>query len=165
MSENQNTTPSEKKDIFDKIMSLPVLRLFEKPYKKFKDVLLYLFFGVLTTVINLVTFWFLGTKLDLNIHLANIVAWIVAVIFAYVTNRTWVFKEHAHGSKAIIKEILGFGAGRLFTLGVEEVMLIVFVDIMKFNENIVKLIGQVAVVVLNYIISKLFVFKKKGEKK
>lgn len=165
MSE-QNTIPEEIKDrdIFDKIMSLPVLRLFEKPYRKYKDVLLYLFFGVLTTLINLVVFWLMGTKLSINIHISNSVAWVVAVLFAYVTNRTWVFKQHAHGSSAVIKEILSFAAGRLFTFGVEEAMLFLFVDLLDFNKNVIKIIAQVAVVVLNYVISKLFVFKKDKEK-
>ncbi len=164
MSENEIKSTTEKRDIFDKIMSLPLLRLFEKPYKKYKDVLLYLFFGVLTTVISLLSFWFFGTTLSLNIHVANVISWILAVAFAYVTNRTWVFKEHAHGSKAIFKEIIDFAAGRLFTLGVEELMLFVFVDLLDFDKNIIKLICQVVVVILNYVISKLFVFKKKEDK-
>ncbi len=163
-NEITSSAPKERQDIFDKIMALPVFRIFEKPYKKYKDVLLYLFFGVLTTLINLAVFWLMGTKLSLNIHLSNGVAWTVAVIFAYVTNRTWVFKEHADGKTGIIKEMLGFGAGRLFTLGVEELMLIVFVDLLRFNKNIIKLIAQVAVVILNYVVSKLFVFKKDSVK-
>lgn len=165
MSGNLNV-PSEgqKRDIFDKIMSLPLLRLFEKPYKRYKDVLLYLFFGVLTTLINLIAYWVMGTKLCINIHISNVTAWVVAVIFAYVTNRTWVFKEHAHGAHAIGKEICSFSAGRLFTLGVEELMLLLFVDLLSFNKNVIKIIGQVAVVILNYVISKLFVFKKDKDK-
>lgn len=163
-NEITSSAPEERRDIFDKIMALPVLRIFEKPYKKYKNVLLYLFFGVLTTLINIAVFWFMGTGLSLNIHLSNGVAWTVAVIFAYVTNRTWVFKEHAEGRTGIIKEILGFGAGRLFTLGVEELMLIVFVDLLRFNKNIIKLIAQVVVVILNYVVSKLFVFKKDSVK-
>ncbi len=163
-NEITSSAPKERQDIFDKIMALPVFRIFEKPYKKYKDVLLYLFFGVLTTLINLAVFWLMGTKLSLNIHLSNGVAWTVAVIFAYVTNRTWVFKEHADGKTGIIKEMLGFGAGRLFTLGVEELMLIVFVDLLRFNKNIIKLIAQVAVVILNYVVSKLFVFNKDSVK-
>lgn len=150
-----------KEDIFDRIMKLPFFKLFEKPYKKHKDVLLYLFFGVLTTAINYLVFWLLGENMaGLNVHAANIIAWIIAVAFAYVTNRTWVFKEHAGDARGIVREIAEFAGGRLFTLGFEELMLLVFVTWLGFKELIIKLIAAVGVIILNYVISKLIVFKK-----
>ena len=156
--------PDNSEDIFDRIMALPFFRLFEKPYKKYKDILLYLFFGALTTLVNFVVFFLLGENVaGLNVHIANSVAWVAGVAFAYVTNRTWVFKEHADTKDGIIKEALSFTGGRLFTYGFEEAMLLVFVTWLKFDEVIIKIIAAVGVVVLNYIISKLIVFKK-GEK-
>lgn len=161
--ENNNIEHSNE-DIFDRIMRLPFFRLFEKPYKKYKDILLYLFFGVLTTALNYLAFWFFGRGVvGLNVHPANIIAWIIGVAFAYATNRTWVFKAHADTTKGITKEIASFTGGRLFTLGFEELMLLVFVTWLHFNEFIIKIIAAVGVVILNYIISKLIVFKKGKE--
>lgn len=148
-------------DIFDRIMHLPFFRLFEKPYKKYKDVLLYLFFGVLTTAINYLFYWLLGEDVaGLNVHAANVIAWVISVAFAYVTNRTWVFKAHAQTAGGIVKEITEFAGGRLFTLGFEELMLLIFVTWLDFNEYVIKLIAAVGVVILNYVISKLIVFRK-----
>ena len=164
MTENEKILQTEKTDIFDRIMALPFFRLFEKPYKQYKDILLYLFFGVLTTLVNFVVFFLLGEKVaGLNVHIANSIAWVAGVAFAYVTNRTWVFKEHAETRNGIIKEALSFTGGRLFTYGFEEAMLLIFVTWLKFDEVIIKIIAAVGVVVLNYIISKLIVFKKDGK--
>ena len=161
MTDSDNNLQTEKTDIFDRIMALPFFDLFEKPYKKYKDILLYLFFGVLTTLVNFVVFFLLGEKVaGLNVHIANSVAWVAGVAFAYVTNRTWVFKEHADTRDGIIKEVLSFTGGRLFTYGFEEAMLLIFVTWLKFDEVIIKIIAAVGVVVLNYIISKVIVFRK-----
>ena len=161
MTDSDNNLQTEKTDIFDRIMALPFFRLFEKPYKEYKDILLYLFFGVLTTLVNFVVFFLLGEKVaGLNVHIANSVAWVAGVAFAYVTNRTWVFKEHADTRDGIIKEVLSFTGGRLFTYGFEEAMLLIFVTWLKFDEVIIKIIAAIGVVVLNYIISKVIVFRK-----
>ncbi len=161
MTDSDNNLQTEKTDIFDRIMALPFFDLFEKPYKKYKDILLYLFFGVLTTLVNFVVFFLLGEKVaGLNVHIANSVAWVAGVAFAYVTNRTWVFKEHADTRDGIIKEVLSFTGGRLFTYGFEEAMLLIFVTWLKFDEVIIKIIAAIGVVVLNYIISKVIVFRK-----
>lgn len=150
-----------KDDIFDRIMGLPLFRLFWKPYRRYKDVLLYLFFGVLTTLINIAAFNLLSNDaVGMNIHAANVIAWILSVAFAYVTNRTWVFKEHAFGAKGIAREIISFAGGRLATLGFEEAMLFVFVTWLDFGKLLIKIIAAVGVVILNYVISKLFVFRR-----
>ena len=86
----------QKKDIFDKIMALPGLNIFESIYYKYKEVLLYLFFGGLTTVISIGSYSYCDVALHMNPLVANIISWILAVLFAYVTNKIWVFNEERH---------------------------------------------------------------------
>lgn len=150
---------SDNLDIFDKIMGLPVLRVFRKPYNQHKSVLLYLFFGGLTTVISIGTFIIFDSYLKMDVLVANLLSWVCAVSFAYVTNRVWVFSSRATG-KAMGQEILSFVGGRLATLGFEELVLWVFVSLLDFNSTLIKILAQVGVLILNYVISKLFVFKK-----
>ena len=146
-------------DIFDRIMGLPGLRVFQKSYKQHKSVLLYLFFGGLTTVISIGTFIAFDSYLNMDVLVANLLSWICAVSFAYVTNRVWVFFSCATG-KAMWREMLSFVGGRVATLGFEELVLWIFVSLLAFNSTIVKILAQVGVLILNYVISKIFVFKK-----
>ena len=128
---------------------------------KYKEVLLYLIFGGLTTVVSLVSYW-LCLKLGIHELIANVISWICAVSFAYVTNAKWVFESKPATAAERVREIVSFFAGRLATLGVEEAIILVFSTWLKFNPMLVKLAGQIVVVILNYVVSKLFVFKKKG---
>ena len=121
----------EKKDIFDKLMHLPVLNILEPFYKKHKEVLMYLFFGGLTFFLNIALYAWLDKGLGMNALIANVICWVVCVL-----------------------------GGRLFTLVVEEAILAVFITWLGFNSMAVKLVAQVVVIVLNYVISKLIVFKK-----
>lgn len=145
---------SDKPDIFDRILSLPLLNRLQKH----RDVLLYLFFGALTTVISIASFMLF----DLITHelVANLISWICAVTFAYVTNRRWVFQSQAKG-KHCLREMGAFFAGRLATLGLEEVLLLVFVTWLQFPGTFIKIGAQILVLILNYVISKLLVFRKK----
>lgn len=150
----------EKKDIFDRIMGLPVLRKFYPLYEKYKSVLLYIFFGGLTTVISVGSFM-LFEYMGIDTLIANFLSWICAVLFAYVTNRIWVFSSRTTGTAAL-RELLSFFGGRVFTLGVEELLLLVFVQWLQLNSTWVKIAAQVIVLVLNYVISKILVFRKKA---
>lgn len=141
-------------------MEFPILRIFEPFYRKYKEVLLYLFFGVLTFIISIVSYGLLAIKLDVLI--ANILSWILAVIFAYITNRVWVFDNIAAKGRNSIYEMLRFITGRIFTLIVEELILYFFITRLEMDKIIVKIIAQIIVIVLNYIISKLLVFNRKG---
>ena len=158
---NNQSNGTEKKDIFDKIMSLKIFSFINPFYKKYKEALLYLFFGVLTTLINIVVFYLFTEIITLDELVANIIAWIIAVLFAYVTNRIWVFSSHCATKAAFLKEILSFYGGRIFTLLVEEGILLIFIKLLSLNSLAVKIVAQVVIIVLNYVISKLFVFKKK----
>ena len=129
---------------------------------KYKEVLLYLIFGGLTTVVSLASFWLCTYPLHINVLISNVISWICAVTFAYFTNAKWVFEAKPATRAEAFRQFVSFYAGRLATLGVEELILLVFVTLLHGNEMIVKLIAQVVVVVLNYVVSKLFVFQKKA---
>jgi len=94
MSNNTDNNMQEiKPDIFDKIMHLPGLRVFEPLYKKYKEVLLYLFFGVLTTVVSIGSYAFFNVTLGINELIANVISWVLAVLFAFFTNRIWCLQH------------------------------------------------------------------------
>ena len=126
-----------------------------KFFNKHKEVILYLVFGVLATLVSISTFYIFSKVLNMHELIANIFSWICAVGFAYYTNSKWVFESNDKGIKSISK----FFVGRLFTLVIEEIILLVFVTVMKFDEMIIKVIAQVIIIILNYVISKWFVFK------
>ena len=139
-------------------------------YLKHKEIINYLIFGVLTTVVSLLTkYLLLFTILDasnpVQLQIAVITSWILACTFAYITNRIWVFESKA---KNIIKEMLKFYTSRLVTLGLEMLILFIFITALKLDSDawviVWTLIAQVAVTIGNYILSKLIVFKKKEEK-
>ena len=145
-------------DIFDKIMHLPIFGFIEPFYKKNKEVLLYLLFGGLTFIVSILSYSFFCMVYSMNELVSNIISWILAVTFAYVTNRTWVFGSNAKGFNAVSKEAVYFYLGRVVTLVIEEIILFVFITIMGFNNILVKVIAQVIIIILNYVISKLAVF-------
>lgn len=171
MQESNRTTNNrpieEKRDIFDKIMSLPVLNIFESFYKKNKSVLLYLFFGVLTTAVSFLTAWVSKDVLeavdfgkDTVSVVSSVFSWICSVTFAYITNRIWVFESKASGKKQLFAEAVSFYGGRVFTLVVETLMMWAGYSLIGVNYWLTKIIANVVVLILNYVISKLFVFKK-----
>lgn len=155
----KNNNPG--KDIFDRIMGLPLLRIFEPFYKKNKSILMYLFFGALTTAVSIGVFFAVGTAMGLNEHIANSVSWIAAVTFAFFTNRTWVFDGKTNSTREFFAQARDFYGGRLFTYFVEEIIILVFVTILNLNQNVIKTVAQIIILVLNYVISKAFVFRKK----
>lgn len=130
-------------------------------YLKYKEVINYLFFGGCTFLVSVVSFYLFNKVLFLNEHFSNVLSWILAVLFAYVTNKTCVFESKTTSKKELLKEISSFFTARLLTLGIEELILFIFVNIFKFDAMIVKIFAQVIVILANYVLSKLFVFKKK----
>lgn len=134
----------------------------------YREQLLYLLFGTLTTAvdwgISFLLYHFWGDAIEKTvylIHAANLLAWGCAVLFAYVTNRKWVFQSTRHGFLPILCELGGFAGGRLFTLCLQEAFFFLFFDLCAFNEYLVKISVAVLVVLLNYIISKLLIFRKR----
>lgn len=136
-------------------------------YLKHKEIINYLIFGVLTTVVSLaVKYLLLFTVLDaengFQLQIAVIISWIAACTFAYITNRIWVFESK---SKEILKEAFKFYAARIATLGLEMLIMFIFVTALGLNSKIWVIVwtvvAQVAIIVGNYILSKLIVFRKK----
>lgn len=136
-----------------------------KYWEKYRSVLLYLVFGVLTTVVNYLVYLPCYNLLHWSASLSNAAAWVVAVAFAYLTNKPFVFDSHDWSAAAVIPELTKFVGTRIASGGMETLILLVAVDILGWNGNIWKLITSVLVVVLNYIGSKLLVFRKKPEKR
>lgn len=127
-----------------------------------KEVILYIVFGVLTTLVSLVTYklcvvTFLNAENALQLQIVNIIAWIVSVTFAYVTNRKFVF-ESKNSNK--LQEASKFVTSRIATLLMDMLIMFIGVTLLKFNDGIIKLISQVVIIVANYVFSKIFVFKK-----
>ncbi len=149
-----------KQDIFDKMMPLPFLQIFEPFYKKYKEVILYLLFGGATFFINLWLFTLLTHVMKMDALVANVIDWIICVLIQFSTNRTWVFNNNVGSTTELIKQIVSFFGWRLLTLIIEESILAVFIVLMNLNSFVVKLSAQVVVIVLNYVISKWFVFRK-----
>ena len=125
------------------------------------EVLSYLIFGVLTTVVNYLVYLPAYNLLGLSAALSNAIAWVVAVAFAYLTNKPFVFKSNDWSAKTVIPEVTKFVGCRVASGAAETLILLVTVDILNWNGNLWKLVTSVLVVVLNYIASKLVVFKKK----
>lgn len=135
--------------------------------KKHKDLLLYLIFGALTTLVNLVVFFVLTQWLVItpdSTLVPNIIANILAILFAFVTNRGLVFHSQKKGAQAILKEAVAFFLGRAITLAFDLIMVYWLVDLLHWPEMPVKLCVTVAVVVGNYLISKLLVFRSTAHK-
>ncbi len=127
---------------------------------RYKDMLLYLVFGVLTTAVNYLVYYPLYNLLGISAAVSNMAAWIVAVLFAFATNKPFVFKSNDWSLKTLWTEFYKFLLCRVGSGVLETLFLLVTVDILKLGGNIMKLIISVVVVVLNYIASRLFVFKK-----
>ena len=128
---------------------------------KYWDILAYLVFGVLTTVVNYLIYLPCLNLLHLSGAVSNAIAWVVAVAFAYVTNKPFVFKSHDWSSKTVIPELTKFVSCRIASGAMETAVIFVCVDCLALNGNVMKLVTSVLVVILNYFASKLLVFRKK----
>ena len=125
------------------------------------DLLVYLVFGGLTTVVNFVVLFPCVNVLGMSPTVGNTVAWIVAVAFAYVTNKPFVFESHDWSMKVVGSELAKFVSTRISSLVIEDAILFVTVQTLGWNLAIWKLVTQVLVIIVNYVGSKLLVFRKK----
>lgn len=128
-------------------------------FNKFREVLMYLVFGVFTTVINILSFYILR-KLSVEVYISNIIAWILSVLFAFITNKLFVFESKVKSKKENIKELISFFGFRILSLGFDMGSMFLLIDILHVGEMISKVLANVLVIILNYIFSKLFIFKK-----
>ncbi len=145
-------------------------------FKKYKEPILYIVFGGVTTLVSLVSFALCNRLLGEGLYLiSNIISWVLAVAVAFVTNKLWVFESKSWAPGVLWRELPAFAGARIFSLLVEEAGLFLLVDILGFDgwsytlcgfaisgEMIAKFLMQVVVLILNYIFSKLVIFKKKA---
>lgn len=152
--------------------------MIKKLFLKYKELISYVFFGVLATIVSILSFKLFDVLLGPQLYLlSNVISWIITVIFAYFTNKIWVFESKSWKANVLVKEIVSFFGARVFSLVVEEAGLWLMIDqmdmggiswdILTFSISgnmIAKIIMQVVVVILNYVFSKLIIFKKRKEK-
>lgn len=124
---------------------------------KYHDIVLYVLFGVMTTIVNIIVFAVCRDTFHMDITLSNIIAWVWSVLFAYITNKKWVF--HSTNGQWL-KEMLSFYGSRVATLLIETVLLFVLINLISVGEMYAKIFSNVIVIILNYILSKVFVFSK-----
>ena len=134
----------------------------KKIFNKYKEIINYLIFGFLTTVVSLMSYYLLTiTLLDANkgleLQIANILSWCIGVLFAYFTNRKYVFSSN---NMEKTKEFFKFISSRLLTLILDMSIMFIFVSCLKYSDQVMKLISQIIVIICNYILSKVIVFKK-----
>lgn len=130
--------------------------------QRYKRQLLYLFFGVCTTLVNVIVYVICAHMAALSTTLSSIIAWGAAVFFAYMTNRTWVFESQAHTASDILREIWSFLICRLTTGGLDLAIMYLCVDWLGLPDVSIKVLSNLLVITLNYVASKLIIFSKKG---
>lgn len=131
-----------------------------KIYKKYEEIINYLIMGVLTTLVSIVSYFVFAKIIGINYLVSNIISWIISVAFAYITNKIFVFKNNVKEKKQVFIQIYQFVKFRLLSLVIDILLMYLFVEIIKMDDMIAKVINQVIVIFLNYVFSKLFVFKK-----
>ena len=137
-----------------------MLSWIRKTIKKHEDILLYLIFGVLTTVVNWAVYFPLFNYAGTPATAATAISWAVSVAFAFVTNKPIVFKSHDWSAKTVMPELAGFVGCRVGSGLLEMGIILLTVDILRWNGNLMKIFVSVLVVIINYVGSKLL-FRKK----
>ncbi len=138
------------------------LKKFVKFYLLHKGIMRYLVFGGFTTLINIIIFYLFKKIFYYSTTISNVIAWFMAVLFAYFTNKFFVFYSQTSKIIEILKEMSRFFSARIFTLIFETVFLNIFIDYYNFNSIIMKIISNIIVIILNFVLSKLYIFKEKG---
>lgn len=152
------------KDIKDMEENKDAPRFFTKIWqlvKINKEVILYLVFGGLAFFVSIITYALFEKILGFLPLVANLFSWVITVTFAYITNRIWVFESHVKDFNGILKELVAFFGGRVVTLLIEEGVLFMGINMLSIDSIVTKIAAQIVVIVSNYFISKLIVFKKK----
>lgn len=130
--------------------------------KLLNELINYIFFGVLTTIVNIFTFVLLE-KAGLHYIVNNFIAWGISVLFAFHTNKKFVFKSSSNNTELIIKEISTFYGSRIFSLIIDMSLMFLLINMLSVDTLISKLIVNVVVIIINYVLSKIFVFKTQNE--
>ncbi|MBP3920761.1 MAG: GtrA family protein [Bacilli bacterium] len=131
-----------------------------KVYKKYEEVINYLIVGGLTTLVSVFVYALFTKLFHVNYMISNVISWVASVLFAYVTNKRFVFKSKCDNKRKVFVEIYQFFKYRVLSFVIDILLMYVFVELFGIDDMIAKVIVQVIVIVLNYVFSKLFVFKK-----
>ncbi|KXZ19966.1 GtrA family protein [Bacillus atrophaeus] len=124
---------------------------------------MYIIMGIFTTAVNISSFYILVEILDRDYKTATVIAWILSVLFAYITNKIYVFQQKTSDMRSLMRELTAFFSVRLLSLGIDLGMMILLVSQFHTNETLAKILDNVVIVVVNYIASKWLVFKKTTE--
>lgn len=130
-------------------------------YNKYREAIAYLFFGFLGVAVNLIVYYICAHIFYIEVVLSTVIAWICSVSFAFVTNKIWVFESKDWTKSAVFKEITSFFMYRILTGILDVIIMYICVDKLFFNDMLIKIISSIIVIILNYVASKLVVFKKK----
>lgn len=147
-------------DFFLNLLDKIKLKAVADLYRNHREGWRYLIFGALATVVNIVVYALAFYTANIDNAISNVIAWVASAIFAYLTNKFMVFASKAHTKTALLKEITSFFSCRLFTLLVDEAIMIVAVDKLNMSAFIMKVVANIVVIILNFILSKLIIFKK-----
>lgn len=134
-------------------------------YRKHKEMILYIFFGGCTTLVNLFIYYISTRKLGLQVTVSTLIAWCVAVLFAYVTNRKLVFRSKNRSLPSIAAEFVFFIGCRLLTVAMDVLVMYFFVEVLLLPDLIMKIISNLLVIVLNYAASRLFIFRQHASRR
>ena len=129
-------------------------------FLKYKKIIMYGIFGVLTTILNIVTYWLCYDILHIPNLISNTIAWVVAIAVAFITNKLWVFDSKDTKKETVLAELTKFIIARVATGVIDLVIMFVSVDVMQLPAVIFKVIANVIVIILNYILSNILIFKK-----
>ena len=151
-----NTVESFFLNIFRKIG----LNAFVDWYLKHQEGMRYLVFGALATLVNIVCYDICYYLLSINNGISNSIAWVVGAIFAYFTNKMCVFNSKTNGFKEVFREAISFFAFRLITFGFDQAIMLYTVDKLMWHAGLMKVISNIIVIILNFVFSKLIIFKK-----
>lgn len=130
-----------------------------------KEIIAYLFFGALTTLINIISYGICNIILEISIFTSNVIAWLLSVLFAYITNRKFVFRSTKRDTQSIGKECISFFLGRLSTGIFDTLFMVITVSILSCPNLVMKVSSNIIVIILNYVISKLIIFKSPPTKR
>ncbi len=136
--------------------------LVKKYFRKYRELILYVFFGVLTTLVNWLAYWLLADLLHADYMAATFLAQVLAILFAYATNRRWVFESKVRGFRGVAVEMAKFFGARGVSLVLDMAAMYVGVSFLHVDDKLMKIISNVIIIAANYVFSKLFVFKKHG---
>ena len=129
-------------------------------YHKYKEQTLYILFGVLTTLVNIVVYYLVADVLQIYYLLANVLAWVASVLFAFATNKTWVFESKSWKASVVLPEMGGFFLARVATGVLDMALMWLLIDVLLWEQMFAKVLVNVVVIVLNYVASKLWIFRK-----